>query len=194
MARALVQSYEAGIPASVQRVANSVASNAPVPAMAGDAIKGVFYTAAYSASDKRPIAQLFNRMVKEKYGIHAPDHDFSQAWDLVRIVEIALQNAELSLTDDSLAADRTAIRDAIANVKDYQGLASGPISFCADPTPQCRDGNRTPVLIGYTEGGEEFVSDILARVDDADRLRAVVEAIHAVRRLSLDGLRTVIAQ
>ena len=164
MARALVQSYEVGLPASVKRLANSVASNAPVPAMAGDAIKGVFYTAAYSDSDDRPIAKLFNSMVKQRYGISKVDHDFSQAYDLVRIVEIALRNADLKLDDDNLKADRTAIRDAIAGVKNYEGLASGPISFCADPTPQCRDGNRTVVLIGYKKGGEDFELGILDRV------------------------------
>ncbi len=164
MARALVQSYEVGIPEDVSRIANSVASNAPVPAMAGDAINGVFYTAAYSDSDDRPIAQEFNAMVRERYGIQKVDHDFSQAWDLVRIVEQALGSADLELTDDSLAADRTAIRDAIAGIDNYEGLASGPISFCADPTPECRDGNRTVVLIGYTKGGEDFEVGILDRV------------------------------
>lgn len=164
MARALVQSYEVGIPESVSRVANSVASNAPVPGMAGDAIKGVFYTAAYSDSDDRPIAQEFNAMVKERYGIDKVDHDFSQAWDLIRIVEIALRNADISTEDADLAADRTAIRDAIAGVQNYEGLASGPISFCADPTPECRDGNRTVVLIGYEKGGKDFEVGILDRV------------------------------
>ena len=164
MARALVQSYEVGIGEEVARVANSVASNAPVPGMAGDAIKGVFYTAAYSDSDDRPIAVEFNAMVKERYGVEKVDHDFSQAWDLIRIVEIALNNAELDLSDDSLAADRAAIRDAIAGIDNYEGLASGPISFCADPTPECRDGNRTVVLIGYEKGGEDFEVGILDRV------------------------------
>ena len=56
-------------------------------------------------------------MVREKYNIHAPDHDFSQAWDLVRIVEIALHRANLNLSDEALAQDRTAIRDAIATVR-----------------------------------------------------------------------------
>jgi branched-chain amino acid transport system substrate-binding protein len=164
MARALTQSYEAGIGADVRRIGSSSASNAPVPKIAGDAVKGVFYAAAYAAADTRPIAQLFNRMVKEKYGIHAPDHDFSQAWDLVRIVEIALGRTDLKLDDASLAADRTAIRDAIATVKGYNGLGSGPISFCKDPTPQCRDGNRTAVLVAYTKGGEDFETEVLSRV------------------------------
>jgi len=164
MARALVQSYEAGIGEEVRRIGSSSASNAPVPKIAGDAAKGVFFTAAYAAADNRPIAKLFNEMTRQRYGIHAPDHDFSQAYDLVRIMEIALKNADLDLSDGALAADRTAIRDAIANVEGYEGLASGPISFCAAPTPQCRDGNRTAVLIGYTKGGENFETEVLARV------------------------------
>ena len=154
MARGMAQSYEVGIPKSVARVGNSAASNAEFAIMAGDAAVGVFFSAAYSAADTRPIAKLFNRLTAEKYGQKQPDHNFSQAYDLVRIVEIALNNAELKLTDDSLAADRTAIRDAIASVKNYQGLASGPISFCADATPECRDGNRTPVLIEWEQGGK----------------------------------------
>jgi ABC-type branched-subunit amino acid transport system substrate-binding protein len=164
MSRALIQSYEAGIGTDVRRIGSSSASNAPVPKISGDAVKGVFYAAAYSNADTRPIAKLFNQMVKDRYGIPAPDHDFSQAYDLIRIVEIALNNSDLKLTSSSLAADRTAIRDAIANVKNYQGLASGPISFCADATPQCRDGNKTPVLIAYKKGGEEFETEVLARV------------------------------
>lgn len=164
MARALVQSYEAGIPASVNRIGSSSASNSPVPAIAGDAAKGVFFTAAYAAADTRPIARLFNEMVRQRYDIHAPDHDFSQAYDLVRIVEIALGNADLKLDGANLAADRTAIRDAIADIKGYEGLASGPISFCAEATPQCRDGNRTAVLIAYTKGGKDYVTEVLARV------------------------------
>ncbi len=164
MARALIQSYEAGIGEDVRRIGSSSASNAPVPKIAGDAAKGVFFAAAYAAADDRPIAKLFNEMTRQRYGIHAPDHDFSQAYDLIRIMEIALNNADLNLSDSSLAADRTAIRDAIANVEGYEGLASGPISFCAAPTPQCRDGNRTAVLIGYTKGGEDFETEVIARV------------------------------
>ncbi|NQW09649.1 MAG: ABC transporter substrate-binding protein [Alphaproteobacteria bacterium] len=164
MARALTQSYEAGIPASVRRIGSSSASNSPVPSIAGDAAKGVFFAAAYAAADRRPIARLFNEMVRKRYNINAPDHDFSQAYDLIRIVELALGRADLKLDSGSLAADRTAIRDAIASVENYQGLASGPISFCAAPTPQCRDGNRTAVLIAYTKGGENYVTEVLARV------------------------------
>ena len=63
----------------------------------------------------------------------------------------------------SLADDRTAIRDALASTRNYMGLSSGPISFCKDPSPQCRDGARTPVMVRYTKGGENFELELFDR-------------------------------
>lgn len=165
LARFLIQSYEAGISPEVIRAASSAASDRLVPQSAGDAARGVFFATVYSAADSRPIAKLFNRMVRERYGIYTPEHEFSQLYDTIRIAEIALRNTTLSLSDSQLEADRATIRDAIANIKDYQGLASGPISFCADPTPQCRDGNRTPVLVAYSRGGRNFSLNLLNRIN-----------------------------
>ena len=54
--------------------------------------------------------------------------------------------------------------NAPTTVKNFTGLASGPINFCADPTPQCRDGNRAGILVEYTKGGKDFDTRILARV------------------------------
>ena len=164
IARIVQQSYEVGIPKSVRRVASSAASNAPVPELAGDTAVGLIFAAAFSCTDDRPIAKEFVKMVQTKYGVRCPDHDFSQAYETAQIIKLALKNAKLELTDASLKADRTAIRDALANVKNYSGLASGPINFCADATPQCRDGNRTGILVEYTKGGKDFDMRVLARV------------------------------
>ena len=164
IARISQQSYEVGIPARVRRVAASAASNAPVPELAGEAAKGLTFAAAFNCKDERPVAQAFVKLVQDRYQVRCPDHDFSQAYDTVQIIKIALKNAKLDLTDASLKADRAAIRDAIANIKDFSGLASGPISFCAEPTPQCRDGNRTGILVEYTKGGKDYDTRILARV------------------------------
>jgi len=164
IARIAQQSYEVGIPSRVRRVAASAASNAPVPELAGDAVVGLVYAAAFNCKDERPVAQTFVKMVQEKYKVRCPDHDFSQAYETAQIVKQALGNAKLTLTEASLKADRAAIRDALANVKNFTGLASGPINFCADPTPQCRDGNRTGILVEYTKGGREFDTRVLARV------------------------------
>ncbi|MBI3708293.1 MAG: ABC transporter substrate-binding protein [Proteobacteria bacterium] len=165
IARIAQQSYEIGIPSKVRRVSASAASNAPVPELAGDAVKGLIFAAAFSCTDERPVAQKFVKMVQEKYKVRCPDHDFSQAYETAQIVKLALSRAkDLKLTDASLAADRKAIRDALATIKDYQGLASGPINFCADATPQCRDGNRTGILVEYTKGGKDYAMRVLASV------------------------------
>jgi ABC-type branched-subunit amino acid transport system substrate-binding protein len=164
IARITQQSYEVGIPTKVRRVAASAASNAPVPELAGDAAKGLTFAAAFSCKDERPVAKAFVKLVQDKYKVRCPDHDFSQAYDTVQIIKQALRSAKLTLTDASLKADRVAIRDALANVKDFNGLGSGPISFCADPTPQCRDGNKTGILVEYTKGGKDYDMRVLARV------------------------------
>jgi branched-chain amino acid transport system substrate-binding protein len=164
IARIAQQSIEVGIPSKVRRVAASAASNGPVPELAGDAVVGLIYAAAFNCKDERPVAQAFVKLVNEKYKVRCPDHDFSQAYETAQLVKLALKNAKLTLTDASLKQDRAAIRDALARIKDYSGLASGPISFCADPTPQCRDGNRTGILVEYTKGGKDSDTRVLARV------------------------------
>lgn len=164
MARMAQQSYEVGIPKSVRRIAASSATNATFAPLAGDAAVGVATAAAFSCYDDRPIAQKFVGMVRERYGVRCPDHDFSQAWDTAQITKKALEMADLKLTDDSLAEDRRKIRDALVDMEPYEGLASGPIDWCADPTPECRDGNRTGILIEYTKGGDDYEMRVLARV------------------------------
>lgn len=163
LARQAQQSYEVGIPKRIVRVAASAAVNPPFPTLSGDAAVGTVFAAAFNCRDERPIAKQFVAMVAQKYKFPCPDHDFSQAWDAAQIVKQALAKASLKLTDASLADDRRAIRDALAAIR-YEGLASGPIEFCAAPTPQCRDGNRTGILVQYTKGGKDYEAKVLDRV------------------------------
>jgi branched-chain amino acid transport system substrate-binding protein len=166
IARIVTQALEVGIPRKVARVSASAASNAPVPETAGDAVIGLIFSAAFVCTDPRPEAQAFVKLVQEKYQVRCPDHDWAQAYSTAQIVKEALKRAGpmLKLTDASLAEDRTAIRDAFAGIHDFQGVVPGKISFCADPTPQCRDGNRTPILVEYTKGGKDYEMKQLATV------------------------------
>lgn len=164
LARMVAQAKEVGIPSRVVRVASSNADVTTFPQLAGDNADGVIFSAAFSPFDQRPIVRRFVAMTKVRYGVSLPDHDFSQAWDLVQILKEALRRAHLKVTADSLAADRTAIRDALENIHNYEGLAAGPISFCAAPTPECRDGNRSPLLIEYTKGGSNFAEKVITHI------------------------------
>jgi branched-chain amino acid transport system substrate-binding protein len=166
IARIVTQALEVGIPRKVARVSASAASNAPVPETAGDAVIGLIFSAAFVCTDPRPEAQAFVKLVQEKYQVRCPDHDWAQAYSTAQIVKEALKRAgpSLKLTDAALAGDRTAIRDAFTSIHDFQGVVPGKISFCADPTPQCRDGNRTPILVQYTKGGKDYEMKQLATV------------------------------
>ena len=166
IARIVTQALEVGIPRKVARVSASAASNAPVPETAGDAVIGLIFSAAFVCTDPRPEAQAFVKLVQEKYQDCCPDHDWAQAYSTAQIVKEALKRAgpKLKLTDASLAEDRTAIRDAFASIHDFQGVVPGKVSFCADPTAQCRDGNRTPILVEYTKGGKDYEMKQLATV------------------------------
>lgn len=164
LARMLSQSKEAGIPATMARVAQSNAGVSTTPQLAGDNANGLIFSFGFTPFDDRPVARKFVEMTKSRYGVPLPDADFAGAWDLAQIVKLALTNAKLKLTPDSLAEDRAAIRDALANIKNYEGLAAGPISFCAAPTPQCRDGNRTPVLVEYIKGGKDYAQKVKSKL------------------------------
>ncbi len=164
LARMLAQANEVGIASAVPRVAQSNAGVSTTPILAGDNVKGLIFSFGFTPFDDRPVAKKFVEMTTTRYGVALPDADFAGAWDLAQTVKTALTNADLKLTPESLAADRQAIRDALANIKNYQGLAAGPVNFCADPTPQCRDGNRTPVLVQYTQGGKVYVQKVIAKL------------------------------
>jgi len=80
ISRIVTQALETGIPRKVARVSASAASNAPVPETAGAAVIGLFISAAFVCTDPRPEAQAFVKMVREKYQVRCPDHDFAQAY------------------------------------------------------------------------------------------------------------------
>ena len=163
LARGIKQSFEVGIPRSITRVHTSAASVSEVPALTGDDIIGSTYVAAFSASNPDPKIQKFVKWVKDKFGV-VPDHNYAQSDDMVNIIKAALTKADIKNTPESLAADRAAIRDALAETKNFKGVGSGPISFCREPTADCRDGNRTALVLQYTKGGKDYEIKMLQSI------------------------------
>ena len=102
------------------------------------------------------------KKIKDTYGV-VPGHDFSQMQDLLDMLRPALESAQLKFSGD-LAADRNQVRDSIAGITNFTGLASGPIGFCAAGSPECRDGNKTPVMIEYTKGGKNWKTKVAGTV------------------------------
>ena len=49
--------------------------------------------------------------------------------------------------------------------KNFRGVGSGPISFCRAPTSECRDGNRTALVLQYTKGGRDYEIKLLQAIE-----------------------------
>jgi branched-chain amino acid transport system substrate-binding protein len=161
-ARGIIQAKDLGIPTSVIRVCPSAAASKEFPEIGGDAVAGTIYTAPFTAYNPDPEVQKFVKFVDEKLEV-TPDHMYSQSYDMVNILKIALMNAKIENISASLAEDRRRIRDALTTVKNYKGV-SGDISFCEASTPECRDGNKTVLILQYLEGGVRPEVKVLERM------------------------------
>ena len=79
------------------------------------------------------MAQAFVKMVKEKYKVRCPDHDFSQAYETAQIIKQALTNAKLTLTDASLKADRARDPRRARQHQELHRTRVGPDQFLRRP-------------------------------------------------------------
>ena len=90
----------------------------------GDAIQGAYYSNHYSADEPRPEVKSFVDKYKAKYNA-TPDSMAALAHDAMFLVKNAIERADMK---GDLAAQRKALRDAIAQTKDFQGV-TGKISM-----------------------------------------------------------------
>ncbi|PUB11669.1 ABC transporter substrate-binding protein [Paenisporosarcina sp. OV554] len=87
--------------------------------IAGDASEGLIVATPWFGEKDEPKVQEFVKKYEEKYGAK-PDQFAAQAYDALYIMEEGLKNAG--------EADRDALRDALAEIKDLDGVL-GKFSF-----------------------------------------------------------------
>jgi len=138
---AVSQRLEVGIPADLPFAGFSSMSSADFYGVAQQAAVGAIFTTTFSPTDTREDIAAFVNEYKEVTNGN-PDHNSAQAYDTVQLVAEVLGGLELGNTPETLAADRTAIRDALAQVKDYAGL-TGVTSFGPGGGSEDRDGKKT---------------------------------------------------
>ena len=120
---------------------------------------GVGTIVSYGFWPKVPIpnVQNFIKEFHKRTGVEQPNFAGPQTYDILHaFADIMNKNPnapKLSFKEDKLESDRLIIRDAIATIKKYDGI-SGVISFCKDPTPDCRDGLKDSMLLQFKEGGQ----------------------------------------
>lgn len=90
--------------------------------IAGDASEGLIVATPWFAEKEDPKVQEFVKNYEAEYGL-APDQFAAQAYDALYIMAEGLKNAG--------EADRDALRDAIAEIKDLEGIL-GKFSFDED--------------------------------------------------------------
>ena len=101
---------------------------------------GAIFSTTFSPTDTREDIQAF---VNEYSSVvnGTLDHNAAQAYDTIVLITEILGEVELGNTPDTLAADRTAIRDALANVSNWVGL-TGVTTFGVSGDADSRDGKK----------------------------------------------------
>ncbi len=138
LAIAVSQRLEAGISKDVPICGFSSMSSADFYGVAGEAAAGAIFTSTFSPTDTRDDIVEFVTNYKEACKGN-PDHNSAQAFDTVQLIQDVMTGLDIKNTSDSLEADRMAIRDALAQVKDWKGL-TGVTSFGPGGGPEDRDG------------------------------------------------------
>jgi branched-chain amino acid transport system substrate-binding protein len=99
--------------------------------LCGDACEGLFFSTHYAAAGATGATKEFIDRYQAKYG-YIPDDVAALTWDSMLIVQQAIQACG-TITGD-LDADRKCIRDAMAQIKDFDGI-TGKMTFTEQGDP-----------------------------------------------------------
>ncbi len=135
------QARQLGIPATVPIIGGNGFNSPALIKNAGEAAEGVIVGAAWNMTSTNPLNKQFVEAYTARFG-SPPDQFAAQAYAGVFIVREAVMKA-------GSAEDRKAIRDAMAQIKDFDTVL-GRFSFTAG-----RDADHTPVV--QTVKGGKFV-------------------------------------
>jgi branched-chain amino acid transport system substrate-binding protein len=99
--------------------------------LCGEDCYGLFFSTHYAAEGATGATKDFIDSYNAKYG-YVPADVAALTWDSFRIVQQAIQDCG-EITGD-LAADRQCVRDAMANIKNFQGI-TGEMTFTEEGDP-----------------------------------------------------------
>ncbi len=113
--------------------------------LCGEACYGLFFSTHYAAAGATGATKEFIERYEKKYG-YTPDDVGALTWDALRIVQTAIENTG-KLTGD-LEKDRVAVKDALAEIKEFDGI-TGKMTFTPDGDPI-----KCAVIVRISEKGE----------------------------------------
>jgi branched-chain amino acid transport system substrate-binding protein len=113
---------------------------------------GLFFSTHYAAAGAKGATKAFIDRYEKEHG-YVPDDVAALTWDAMRIVQAAIEGAG-ELTGD-LEKDRKAVREALATIKDFDGITGG-MTFTQDGDPI-----KCAVIVRISDAGEfEFFKSV----------------------------------
>jgi branched-chain amino acid transport system substrate-binding protein len=120
--------------------------------LCGQDCYGLFFSTHYAAAGAKGATKEFIDRYNSKYG-YVPDDVGALTWDSMRIIQQAIQNAG-SLSGD-IKKDRKAVRDALASIKEFDGI-TGKMTFTEEGDPI-----KCAVIVRISDAGEfEFYKSV----------------------------------
>jgi len=113
---------------------------------------GLFFSTHYAAAGAKGATAEFINRYKKAHG-YAPDDVAALTWDSMHIVQKAIEGVA-ALSGD-IKKDRKAVRDALAAIKDFDGITGG-MTFTEDGDPI-----KCAVIVRISDAGEfEFYKSV----------------------------------
>jgi branched-chain amino acid transport system substrate-binding protein len=113
---------------------------------------GLFFSTHYAAAGAKGATKAFIDRYNKKYG-YVPDDVGALTWDALRIVQEAIQS--YGKITGNVEKDREGIRNALAKVKEFDGI-TGKMTFTEDGDPI-----KCAVIVRISEKGEyEFYKSV----------------------------------
>ncbi len=120
--------------------------------LCGDDCKGLFFSTHYAAAGAQGATKEFIDRYNAEYG-YVPDDVGALTWDTLHIVQKAIEDCG-TITGD-IAKDRQCVRDALAKIKDFDGI-TGQMTFTEQGDPI-----KCAVIVKISDSGEfEFYKQV----------------------------------
>jgi branched-chain amino acid transport system substrate-binding protein len=144
------QAHELGWTAPI--VGSDSWGSAELMNLCGDDCKGLFFSTHYAAAGATGATKEFIDRYNTKYG-YVPDDVGALTWDTMLIIQKAIQDCG-TITGD-IATDRRCVRDALAQIKDFDGI-TGKMTFTEEGDPI-----KCAVIVKISDTGEfEFYQQV----------------------------------
>ena len=120
--------------------------------LCGEACYGLYFSTHYAAAGAKGATKAFIDRYNDTYG-YIPDDVAALTWDALRLAEQAIKDA--GKVTGRIAKDREAVRNALANIKNFAGI-TGNMTFTQEGDPI-----KCAVIVKINDKGEyEFFKSI----------------------------------